>query len=193
MKVYKYASHAAYLAAQEEANLRKIEHVWVMPETVEEIARRTPYQVDRVLCHGTRNGAEQRLFRIHYPKAQVIGTEIAPTAARFSDTVQHDFHLARAEWLEWADIVYSNSWDHSYDPFMSLSTWRAQLKLGRRLYLEHCDSEGVNVCTASDPLLIEKQEIRQMLGDCGFVLIDSFRAHGGGRHKSLVYVAERSL
>ena len=43
-----------------------------------------------VLCHGTRNGAEQRYFKDHWKNAEVLGTEISDTATQFPMTVEWD-------------------------------------------------------------------------------------------------------
>lgn len=191
MKVHKYASYEAYVAAQNAANLRKLENVWVMRETIEEIWRRVHYPVGRILCHGTRNGAEQQLFRSFYPKAIIQGTEIAETAMRFRATVQHDFHEPREEWLGRFDILYSNSWDHSYDPRRALETWYHQLGAGRWLFLEHAPQPQINYAQESDPLEIDPEEIVTMLHAVGFEYQGEFDTRGCGKYPSMVYMAAR--
>lgn len=52
-----------------------------------------------VLCHGTRNEKEQKLFLKKYPNAEIVGTEISHTAKDFPLTVQWDFHDIKDEWI----------------------------------------------------------------------------------------------
>ncbi|MBK6621188.1 MAG: hypothetical protein IPG32_10020 [Saprospirales bacterium] len=47
---------------------------------------------------------------------EVIGTEISDSASKFSHTIEWDFHEVKPEWIGRADFIYSNSFDHSYDP-----------------------------------------------------------------------------
>ncbi len=193
MKQYLYPDYKAYVAAQVEANKRKLSNVWVRPETVAQVVRNAPVKVDAVMCHGTRNGAEQRLFAEHYPGAFVIGTEISDTATQFPNTVQHDFHEPKEEWIKRFDIVYSNSFDHAFDPLRALLAWRGQLAPGGRLFLEHGISEVVNCSTASDPLELDAEDILRLLDEAGFDLVRTFCANGikgGEEHASIVYVAE---
>jgi len=188
MKVYEYPSYEAYVAAQNEANAEKISNVWVMRETIEEIWRRVKYPVRRILCHGTRNGAEQKLLQHFFPTANIIGTEIADTAGQFQNTVQHDFHKPRAEWLGRFDIVYTNSWDHAYDPRLALQTWHRQLACGRCLFLEHAPD---NVARPWDPVEISGPEIVAMLQEEGYLVRGQFNSRGCGKHPSVIYIAER--
>jgi hypothetical protein len=195
MKIHKYRRYADYVAAQNEANARKINNVWVRPETIEKIFDHQPFGVKAILCHGTRNGAEQKLFMLHFPGAHVLGTDIADTAKDFPNTVQHDFHKPRGEWIGQFQIVYSNAWDHALHPKKALGTWRDQLAPSGRLFLEHGNSAVVNVSTESDPLEISHEEILAMLEEVGLRLLttfDAFGIKGVEDHKSIVYVAERA-
>jgi hypothetical protein len=45
-----------------------------------------------------------------------MGTEISDTAGQFPYTIQWDFHKTKAEWIDATDFIYSNCFDHSYDP-----------------------------------------------------------------------------
>lgn len=161
MKIYKYDNYNEYVDAQTEANIKKIKNVWVTKETIEKIHTIQP-NATHILCHGTRNGAEQKYFKNFYPNAEIIGTEISHTATNFEMTVQHDFHDQKEEWIDKFDIVYSNSFDHSYDPEKSLSTWRDQIKYDGTLYLEIM--LGIdNVSKKSDPLEITEDELEELI------------------------------
>jgi len=177
VKVHPYASYDDYVAAQTEANKRKLRNVWVRPETVLRIGTYAPF-AKWVLCHGTRNGAEQRMFKVQYPTAYVIGTEISDTASQFPDTVQHDFQIQRPEWVGNFDVVYSNSLDHALAPVVALMTWRDQLAPKGRLFIEHCFTPETNVSSAADPLEISREELQQLFKDAGLWLGDTFPASG---------------
>jgi len=151
--VHQYDSHDEYVKAQVKANIRKEKFVWVKRHAIQKISKKIPI-ASSILCHGTRNGAELRLFEEFYPQAYVIGTEISETAHKYKGTVQHDFHEPRNEWYNKFDIVYSNSFDHSYDPFKVLTTWTKQLKTTGRLIIEY---QKQHKDVPSDPLVIEQR------------------------------------
>jgi hypothetical protein len=196
MKIWQYGSYAEYVAAQTEANKRKIHNVWVRSETIELITQYVISPVARILCHGTRNGAEQRMFKKHFPRAEVLGTEISETAFQFEFTIQHDFHVPNPTWVGAHNIVYSNSLDHAYAPRTALETWREQLHpLGGRLFIEHSFHESNNVSTASDPLEIDMTELLDLFGELRLKLIDIFDARGvkgADNCASKVFVLERA-
>ena len=166
MKIYQYASHDEYVAAQIEANIRKIKNVWVDRRTIQKISQRHN-TVNRILCHGTRNATEQKYFLDFFPNAKILGTEISPTAHQFPMTVQWDFHEINKDWIGQMDIVYSNAIDHSYDPVLALTTWAKQVADTGRLYIEHAYAPEDNYARPSDPLEIHDPEIRQIIKDAG--------------------------
>jgi hypothetical protein len=191
MKIYQYANHDEYVAAQIEANVRKIKNVWVDRHTIETIAARHD-QAQAILCHGTRNATEQRYFLESFPQAKIIGTEISPTADQFPMTVQWDFHEVNPDWIEKFDIVYSNAIDHSYDPTRVLSSWRDQLTANGRLYIEHGYAETENYSRPSDPLEIHDEEIRYLITSLNMTLLDVFETTGiKGKCPSRVYVVRK--
>lgn len=191
MKIWKYASYKEYLDAQVEANVRKLKHVWVTAATVDKIREQVNFEVHNILCHGTRNGAEQKLFAQRFQRAFIVGTEISPTATDFPNTVQWDFHDPKEEWLNHFDIVYSNSWDHSYDPEKSLSTWRNQLRVGGMLFLELGIDPDVNKSQPSDPLQIDPEEVAALLEKVGLSLRQTSVTVGGKNKASMLYMARR--
>ncbi len=187
MKIYQYNSYDEYVAAQVEANVRKIKSIWVDADTIREIFQIHP-RAKTILCHGTRNAAEQKLFCGFYPSAEILGTEISPTAKDFPMTVQWDFHEEKAEWVGYFDLVYSNAIDHSYDPIKVLTTWKNQLSSQGKLFLEHGYSDLDNYSRASDPLEIHDGEIRHIAHEIGLVIEQTFETTGiKGRCPSRVY------
>lgn len=153
-RLHQYESYAEYKAAQIEANQRKLHRIWADPETLSLAARQLPDRPDgqtpKVLCHGTRNGYEQRFFREEFG-FDAIGTEIADTAKDFPHTVQHDFHESRADWVGTFDLIFSNSLDQAWNPAGALRTWIEQLAPGGRLVLEHGIGHVPASTSRSDP------------------------------------------
>ena len=87
------------------------------------------------LCHGTRRGREQKLLK-EYLKIPVLGTEIAPSATEFKNTIQWDFHEVKDEWIGNVSFIYSNSLDHSYDPVFCLRQWMSCIHHGGMIALQ---------------------------------------------------------
>lgn len=158
MRQYEYTSRGAYEAAQVAANRRKLRSVWVQRANVDHLSALIE-PAEFGICHGTRNGAEQRWFS-QALGCSVIGTEISDTAARFPATVQWDFHEPRAEWIGAADFVYSNSLDHAFDPARAVRTWAEQLRPGGYLLIEHSeDCDGEQAVTMHDPFGASVDEV----------------------------------
>ncbi len=171
--LYKYGSYQEYKEAQIAGNKRKQEVTWVQEENIRIIAqyvRQNAIPVEFVLCHGTRNGKEQALFK-KYLQARVLGTEISPTATRYPDTIEWDFHEVQPAWVNAVDLVYSNALDHSYDPEKCLDAWMSCVRKSGCCVLEWSPKHAIK--TKTDPFagsledykgLIEKKyKIRDIL------------------------------
>ena len=65
MKIWKYESYDDYVKAQTKANVKKIKKIWVQKSTIKQIYNRIPMAAN-ILCHGTRNAAEQKYFSDMY-------------------------------------------------------------------------------------------------------------------------------
>lgn len=178
MKLYEYKDYKEYVTEQIKANKRKLGKIWVDEKTIKKIYSIQP-NANNILCHGTRNAAEQTFFKKYYSNANIIGTEISDTALNFPMTIRWDFHNENKDWLGVFDIVYSNSWDHSIDPVKSLSTWAKQLNPNGQLYLEHAMDEDDNRSKASDPLEIYEDEILDILTQLDLTLNETFISTGG--------------
>ena len=170
MKIYEYKDYDEYVSYQTEANKHKIKNVYVHTNTIKTIVN-DKKNADNIICHGTRNGAEQKYFKHFFPQAYIVGTEISETASQFKMTVQHDFTIQKNEWIDKFDIVYSNSFDHSIDPVATLTTWRDQLNVNGRLYVEHSEDPRINKSRAWDPLAISKKEIKEIMKQVDLELI----------------------
>lgn len=161
MKIYEYKNYDEYVNAQTEANIKKLNQVWVVENTIKKIKSVQP-TASVILCHGTRNGAELKMFRSLY-NAEVTGTEISHTATRFKDTIQHDFHEELPSHTGKCDIIYSNSFDHSYDPEKCMQTWINQLNKNGLLFLELIPPNKEKI---SDPLRITDNELIDIVKRC---------------------------
>lgn len=143
-----------YRRIQTEGNRRKLDQVWVLEENIAFLADYLKKHLGTIefgLCHGTRRGLEQTWFRQHLD-CEVLGTEISDSAEQFPNTIQWDFHQAKPEWIDSVDFIYSNSFDHSYDPETCLNTWMSCLRpTGGLCILEHSSAHGPDGVNELDP------------------------------------------
>ena len=142
-----------YKQLQSNANKQNLEKVWAREGNIEFLAnyiRRTIGQPKFGICHGTRRGAEQEWFRRHL-NCDVIGTEISETATQFPHTIQWDFHDVKPAWVNSVDFIYSNSFDHSYDPEKALNAWMSCLRPGGLCFLEHSSLHSQEGTMEVDP------------------------------------------
>lgn len=142
-----------YRRVQEAGNRRKIDNVWVREGNIQQLSDYILAHSGRVqfgICHGTRRGKEQEWFR-KYLNCEVIGTELSDTAESFPNTIRHDFHEVKPEWIGKTDFIYSNSLDHSYDPEKAIAAWIQCLRPGGLCFIEHTDAHDSNHATELDP------------------------------------------
>lgn len=157
--LYKYLKndgtfdYEKYRKVQEAGNKQKINSIWVLEDNIEFLSTYIQKVIGTPrfgICHGTRRGKEQEWFR-KYLNCNVIGTEISSTATQFPNTIQWDFHKINAEWINAVDFIYSNSFDHSYDPEMCLNTWMSCIRKGGLCVIEHTSAHGVSDASELDP------------------------------------------
>tara|TARA_Y100000401_G_C8299579_1_gene213262 strand:- start:31 stop:762 length:732 start_codon:yes stop_codon:yes gene_type:complete len=79
------------------------------------------------LCHGVRSGWENKTLGEQL-NCKVIGTEIGDKFGHPEITIQWDMHEIKDEWIGKCDVIYTNSFDHSYDPIYALNQWSKCLK-----------------------------------------------------------------
>jgi SAM-dependent methyltransferase len=187
---------AAYRREQELGNRAKIVQVWTSEDSLQFISH---WLKDRglapqlIICHGTRNGFEQKIFSGFF-NCEVIGTEISPTAVQFPMTVQADFHDLQPQWERRADIVYSNSLDHAYDPAKALQSWAAAVKDGGVIVLEKASDSDPRGASDLDPFAITLPSLvvflLEALGDIASVraLIDVPRPRDGASYHKMIVV-----
>jgi len=191
---------AAYRREQEKGNRAKIEQVWTNEPNLRFLGgwlKDRGCAPDFILCHGTRNGFEQKVFNAFF-QCEVVGTEISSTAAQFPMTVQADFHEPKSEWDTRADIVYSNSLDHAYDPAKALRAWARSVKDGGVIVIEKASDSDPRGASDLDPFGITLPNlllfVLETLGDVasirGLLDVPSPR-HEAAYHKMIVIGIDR--
>ena len=158
-KIYKYKNYDEYKDTQIFFNKQKINKVWADENTLKIVSNFLKENIKsekiKGLCHGSRNGFEQKCFINEIPNAEVIGTDISETANDYDNSIVHDFHDEKKDWIENFDFVYSNSLDQSYDPEKALNIWINQVKKDRYVIIEHSDQHGVISSGKMDPFGVE--------------------------------------
>lgn len=152
-----------YKKIQIEGNKQKLTQQWVDQASIEYLASVIQAEVHPVnfgICHGTRRGLEQAWFR-SYLECEVIGTEISDTANQFPHTIQWDFHEVKPEWISAVDFIYSNAWDHSYDPYKLFTNWMSCVRPGGVCIIDH--SPHHQQATELDPLGMSREEMIELL------------------------------
>lgn len=158
-----------YRRIQEEGNRAKLDKVWVVEKNIEFLAdylRKHGGPLRFGICHGTRRGKEQEWFR-KYLGCEVIGTEISETATSFPHTLRWDFHEVKTEWLDSVDFIYSNSFDHSFDPERCLTAWMSCLRPGGLCILEHSTMHGPQGADELDPFGAELFQMPYLIARWG--------------------------
>ena len=168
MTLHQYPDYQTYVDVQTAGNKAKLGRQFVKQNHIKALseylnARGT---VDFGLCHGTRQGKEQRWFRKHLTgRPKVLGTEISDTADQFKNTVQWDFHDENPEWADRADFVYSNAWDHAFDPAKAFRAWVKSLKPGGIIFFDHTVGQMPQHANALDPFGITYDAFAEFLTD----------------------------
>ena len=159
VKIFKYKNYTEYKETQIYFNKQKIDKVWADKNTLKIIRDYLELNINSKkiegLCHGSRNGFEQNFFNKENNKFKVLGTDISETALNYENSIVHDFHDEKKEWINNFDFIYSNSLDQSYDPQKALDVWLKQIKKDRFIILEHSDQHGVLSSGKMDPFGIE--------------------------------------
>jgi hypothetical protein len=169
MKLLRFENYDEYRQAQIAANESKFGDVFAEIPVLRRIAahfgRRSA--TSRVgLCHGVRNGYEVRRLRRLLPRVDIMGTDISSTAARIPNCIVWDMHDVKPEWRGAVDFMYSNSWDHTYDPELLFARWSECLSPSGRQYLSYTDlhsERGVVETSKSDPFGCSLDELIRMV------------------------------
>jgi Protein of unknown function DUF115 len=165
MIVLGYKSYDEYVKIQKIGNNGKLNWIFVNKEYIEKLANYLKENMNDIrfgICHGSRRGLEQKWFK-EYLNCDVIGTEIADTAEQFPNTIQWDFHQVKPEWIGKVDFIYSNSFDHSYDPENCLKQWMMCLKPNGICFLEWTDTHDRKVATHLDPFGASQKGYKELI------------------------------
>jgi SAM-dependent methyltransferase len=172
MKKYQYKDYDHYVKCQREGFERKKNRCWAIKENIKAITEFITENIENKkveygLCHGTRAGFEQKWFMKYLtPEASVIGTEIGNSTAE--NTIQRDFNKIHADLIGKFDFVYSNSFDHSFDPEKTINIWANQVRTGGLLIIEwderqeHKGSVSKSI-NKTDPVSLTFEEIKNLL------------------------------
>lgn len=165
--LHEYPDYETYKTVQVAGNKAKLGMQHVQESHISALAAHlndAGHTVSFGLCHGTRQGREQSWFRKHLNgDANVIGTEISDTADQFAHTVQWDFHDPNPDWAGHADLIYSNSWDHAYDPSKAFGNWIDALRAGGVMLLDYTAGHTPRAASALDPFGITQEALIDML------------------------------
>ncbi|PZQ43933.1 MAG: hypothetical protein DI551_11175 [Micavibrio aeruginosavorus] len=96
-----------------------------------------------------------------------MGTEISETAKDFPNTIQWDFHNVKPEWIGSVDFIYSNSFDHSYDPEKCLNAWMSCITPNGLCILEHSAEHAIKGASALDPFGAELMQMPYLITKWG--------------------------
>jgi hypothetical protein len=142
MKLLKFESYDEYKQVQVQANRLKFGNVFAEDDELQRIARSFRILATaghRGLCHGVRNGYEVHMLRRLLPGVDIVGTDISDTASSVPNCIVWDMHEVKPEWLGSIDFIYSNSWDHTFDPELLFSRWSSCLSPAGRLFLSYTE------------------------------------------------------
>ena len=122
MRLYSHKSYNEYREAQIAKNKRKITSVWAREKDIRMLSEKFLGDAKFGICHGARLGAEVKWFQ-EYTDAEVIGTDISPTARFIPSMIQWDYHDVKSEWIGKCDFIFSNALDHTHDPKKCAEAW----------------------------------------------------------------------
>jgi hypothetical protein len=179
MKLYKHENYKDYIKCQEDKNKRKITLVWIKPHEIKLIANKIKKYIPNAsfgICHGVRNGWEVKQLR-SLLNIDVIGTDIATSATNFDYTIQWDFHNIKNEWENNIDFIYSNSFDHSYDPEMCLDRWMKCIKKRKGVCFIHWMSTNADKIDSADCFAATLEEYRKMINK-KYQVVEEFGNNG---------------
>ena len=165
MERHEYKSYSKYTKVQRAGYDKKKSRIWANQNNIkficDNILRDKYFIIDngQGICHGVRTGKEIEWFLEYMPGWEVIGTEIGDSE---NDLIfQWDFNKENPKWINGFDFIYSNAFDHVYDPKITLEIWSEQLKPGGIMIIEH--SSGHEKATELDPFGATAEDMEIML------------------------------
>lgn len=137
MKIYKYRNYVEYVNAQKEAFNRKFKNIWAKEENIKIISdyMKTLIKIEIGLCHGVRQGLEVEWF-IKNLNCDIFGTEIGGNCGK-TNILHWDFNKENPNLINKFDFIYSNSFDHAFNPKETIKIWQKQLRNKGLIVLEY--------------------------------------------------------
>lgn len=171
MQRHKFASYADYVHAQEELTLIKIANphyrCFTSQAVVEAIWKSQRHPVQLGICHGVRDERELDLFERSFGGIWK-GTEIVKELCDGDRIVHQDFCHVPDEWVGAADIVYTNSLDHAFDPWKAVKAWLACLSRNGQLFVEWTPWHArLGRHYKADCFAASEEEYRELLSSAG--------------------------
>lgn len=189
MVLHDVGDYERYKKVQVVANKLKHDKVFAMQENIAYLLDR--FHPESVLCHGVRNGAELDYFTSRPGVRRILGTDIAPV--HHPAAIQHDMHEPLYG-LDPFDMVYSNSWDHTYDPEKLFKVWAEQVATNGCMILEHTSLHCPSHSNERDPFGVTREVLvgflAEVLGDKWHVWL---LTDAPNHHHQLAYVVARKL
>jgi len=140
MRKHKFETYDDYLKAQVKLTRKKLKifkfhRCFTSHKVIDAIYKYHKTKVKNGLCHGVRKGKELDLFEEKFT-GKWVGTEIVPEICDGERIFNQDFNKLNQDWIGSFDVIYSNSLDHSKDPYKTVKVWLSCLSKTGRLYIE---------------------------------------------------------
>ena len=186
MKKYEYRNYSDYVKYQKKAAKKKHNYVWAKKENIIDIVDAVKtllpdFRPEKGICHGARTGKEVSWFKKYFG-CGVVGTDIRPSHNAKIKLLAWDMHDIKYAWIGVFDFVYSNSWDHFYDPEYGFKNWGLSCKPGGLIILEYSDKHTDEYVSEIDSFGLNEDEmidyISGILIDFKFIVDIEFKGRG---------------
>ena len=189
-----------YKQSQTSLNLEKFSITWVMEEEIEKLSKYIKENIASTgfgICHGSRNGFEVECFKKYLPNYAILGTDISHTANEVKHLIQWDFHEVKKEWLNTIDFIYSNSFDHSYDPYECLKAWLSCLS-DKGLCFIHINPQSMEKSlgapqSKTDCLSIDHWEMLEIISSVNGKCIGLIELFQNKKNNRIAYVIKKEI
>ncbi len=166
--IWKYKDHKEYEECQISKYNANKDGKWCREEDVkflyDEFLINRFKTIKMGICHGAKTGYENQLFT-KYTGTRFIGTDIATSS---DDVIEWDMHDIKDEWINNVDIIYTNSFDHTYKPIELLQAWIKCLSANGVIIIEWTWQHGRSgTSTSSDPLAADRHEYWEIITAAG--------------------------
>ena len=180
MRLGSYSSYEKYKEIQSQFSVRKRKYIWAQSDVLDEVVKQvrnlnilSPFGI----CHGVRNGFEVAYFEEHMKDigAKIIGTEISEVSEENPSTIQWDFHDVKPEWIGKVNFIYSNSFDHSYNPHACLAAWMSCISPNGICVIEWTNSDNAEGLGTADCFRADLDEYKNL---ANMFHVDDVVVHG---------------